>query len=192
MVSGRESRRVTALIAIAVAASTIALVAPLSASGGLTAVEVLYERSGIEIPNGHGAATMTFNADPSTRTVSNVIARFRVRHEQTRQLKLLVKSPAGEKVLVSDGETHGPDLGSGRCRKSSSNVVFTGFTDGASQELADSSAPYPGDFKPHEPLAPLTGDHPDGKWSLIVKDTNPAGDPGTFRCGEVRLALPPR
>jgi hypothetical protein len=191
VVTGRESRRVTALIAIAVAASTVALVMPLSASGGLTAVLTLYEHDGIKIPNGHGAATMTFKAPSNSRTVSSVLARFRVRHEQTRQLKLRVENPAGEKVLVSDGETHGPNLGSGRCGKSPSGVVFTGFADGASQELGDSSAPYPGDFKPHQALAPLTGDHPGGKWTLIVKDTKRGGDPGRFLCGEVRLALPP-
>lgn len=168
-----------------------ALALPAGAGAGLTAILYLYDHDPVAIPNGHGAAKMSFDLPPSTRMVSSVRPNFRIRHDRTQQLKLLVKGPNGETVLLSDGETRGENLGSGPCGEDPDVVDFTGFADSASEGLEAGSAPYVGYWLPNEPLSALTGISQEGRWTLIVKDTNPGGEKGKLLCGLIILTLPP-
>jgi hypothetical protein len=104
-------------LAFVIAATVIevALVLPAIASAGVSEQAVLYSHDPVTIPNGHGAAKMTFTMDPTERTLGSVDANFRVRHARTQQLRLILKAPNGERVLLSDGDTHGENLGERRC-----------------------------------------------------------------------------
>lgn len=188
-----ERRQTRAALAVSVLATTIgaAFVLPGSATAGLTAVISLYENEAVAIPNGHGAAKMPLAMSNSSRMVGSVSANFRVRHDRTQQLKLLLKGPNGVKVLLSDGETRGENLGEGHCGDDPDAVDFTGFRASGPGQLADSSAPYVGYFFPNESLSGLTGIPPEGDWTLIVKDTRSQGDAGKLLCGLVVLSLPP-
>ncbi len=181
-------------LAVAVAASAVvtALVLPAGAGAGLAANLLLYDHDAIPIPNGHGAAKMSFDVPPSTKMVGAVRPNFRIKHHRTQQLKLLVKGPSGESVLLSEGETRGENLGSGHCGEDPDLVGYAGFEDSASQGLEAGSPPFTGYWLPNDPLSALAGDSPQGRWTLIAKDTNPAGEKGKLLCGLIVLALPPR
>jgi hypothetical protein len=173
----------------AVVAGSLLLAAPVSA--GLTEVISLYDNEPVSIPNGHGAAKMPFAMNSSTRTVSAASASFRVRHQRTQQLKLLLKGPNDARVVLSDGLTEGENLGQHQCGEDRNAVGFTAFRDSGPSQILDFSAPYVGNFFPQEPLDPVEGIHPEGDWTLIVKDSNPNGEPGKLLCGLVVLVLPP-
>lgn len=162
---------------------------PAAASAGLTEVAILYSHDAQKIPNGHGAAHITMPFD-SLRQVGAVEADFRVRHERTQQLKLVLKAPTGDRVVLSDGATRGQNLGQKPCVEDSNEVDFTQFDD-SGQAIASGSAPYVGTFAPEEPLSSLSGISPTGDWSLIVKDTASSGDAGKFLCGRLFITLPP-
>lgn len=184
--------RVGPALAGAVTVAAVGLVLPAAASAGLTEVLIRYDHDAITIPNGHGAAKMTFNVPPpNNRLVGSVSANFRVRHERTQQLKLVLKAPNGDRVLLSDGATHGQNLGDGQCTDDYNHAGYTGFRDTSSAPLATGSPPYTGYWQPAEPLSSLTGISPVGDWTLIVQDTRDAGDPGKLLCGLLLLSLPP-
>ena len=188
----RRERRiigVAAIVALVTTATAMAL--PPGAGAGLSAVYQLYDNDAVGIPNGHDAAKMSFDLPSSDRMVGSVQPHFRIRHDRTQQLKLSLKGPNGETVLLSNGETHGENLGSGPCGEDFHTVDFTGFSDSASQNLASGSAPYVGDWLPNEPLSALTDISPEGRWTLIAKDTNSGGEKGRLLCGLLFISLPP-
>ena len=180
-----------ALAAALVLAALTVLALPGSAAAGLTAVVSIYDNEPVPIPNGHGAARMPLAMSSSTRMVGSASANFRVRHKRTQQLKLLLEGPNDVKVLLSDGLTRGENLGENQCGEDRDAVGFTGFRDSGPSQILDFSAPYVGHFFPQEPLDPVEGIPPEGDWTLIVKDTNPNGEPGKLLCGLVVLVLPP-
>jgi hypothetical protein len=190
-VSGSSRRLLPGAISVALGAVLAALMLPAGAGAGLTEVMLLYGHDPVVIPNGHDAAKMSFDADSSTRTVGAVRPNFRIRHDRTQQLELWLKGPSGDKVLLSDHETQGQNLGHGSCGPDYNSVDFTGFDQSASQGLDAGSAPYAGYWLPNESLSPLTGASHEGRWTLIVKDTNPGGDKGKLLCGLVAISLPP-
>lgn len=173
---------------MAVAAVGVAL--PAGAGAGLSGVLTLYEPNPVVIPNGAGAARMSFE-DPNGGDADSVTVGFRVRHSRTQQLDISVKDPDGDRVSLSEGETKGEDLGTGGCPEQNPDTAkFTSFRQTMAQPLSAGTAPYTGYFLPHESLAAVTGPYGPGNWTLIVKDTH-GGVAGKLRCGYVRLSFGP-
>jgi hypothetical protein len=161
---------------------------PSGASGGLMGIRILYSAKSAPIPDGHGAAKYSFQ-DSDWPATGSVTAQVRVRHERTQQLDLTLRAPDGDKVALSQGDTHGKNLGRGACdAEDSAAAEYTGFRDTMSQSLSSGSAPYVDWFQPAEPLSSLAGDPGPGKWQLIVKDTRDDGTAGVLKCGIIRIA----
>jgi Proprotein convertase P-domain len=189
LVKVRGTREATIAALLACLAGAI-LVMPGSAGGGISQVRLLYDRDAVVIPNGHGAARMTMQMEPTSRQLGSVTAGLRIRHRRTQQLRLILRAPTGEHTLLSDGKTHGRNLGRGECLADPTGVRFTQFAQGA-QALSTGAPPYVGEWDPVGSLSKHSGIDPEGPWTLIVKDTNPAGRHGKLLCGEVSLFLPP-
>lgn len=172
------------------AASLAAGLAAAPAPAGLTGVLILYDNDAIAIPNGHGAARMTFE-DDGVEDSGGVSAGVRIRHARTQQLEVSLKGPNGSTVELTRGDTHGENLGTGRCEDDhSGSAEYTSFSDSSSTDIADGTAPYTATFVPREPLSVFTSPIPAGKWKLIVKDTQ-GGAEGKLLCGTVRIPYDP-
>lgn len=173
--------------AVTVLAVTVLVALPLgSASAGLTQIQLLPFLDSVRIPNGHGSARLSLDAEELN--VNSVTAGFRIRHEKTQQLKLLVKAPGVPAVVVSNGDTKGKNLGAGPCAEPSPDPAgLTNFTDFASDPPSSGTAPYLGNFLPRQPLSLLSGFRPAGTWSLIVKDKK-GGPSGKFQCGLIQVS----
>lgn len=176
-------------VAVALAATASAALLPAGAGAGLTGVAQYYEHDPVKIPNGSGAARMVFEENALDNTGSVSVA-VRVRHERTQQLELSLKAPDGTKVSLSEGETHGEDLGVGPCPAQPDAPDMTTFRDASAQPLASGSAPYTGNFLPHEPLAAFPEDFPAGHWVITVRDTQ-GGASGKLLCGYIRVPYDP-
>ncbi len=163
---------------LAAAAAALMLLPASALAGGF---ELIYDRDPVEIPDGQGAARIKLETAVGG-VASAVQPNFRVNHEHTQQLKLMLKGPDGEKVVLSDRETHGKNLGGNPCGEDPNLVGYTGFRDDETSTLADGAPPFTGYSLPNEPLAPFVSAPVDGPWTLIVKDTK-EGTKGSLRCG---------
>ena len=177
------------VVALAVAGS---LVFAAAASAAL----VTYRFGDKPIPNGHRAAKLKFDLDLPDPAVTDVDALVRVTHRKTQQLSLALKGPDGTKVKLSKHDTHGRNLGKKQCLSDpQSSTQFPDFMafDDEGDPLSAGSAPYEGgrsppytfgSFQPRQPLSAFDGGSPDGKWTVIVKDTKP-GAHGVFECARL-------
>src|SRR5215212_8326040 len=152
----------------AVALSTIAclLAGPgLALAGGGAAFP--YQAGSEKIPDGHGKVVYPFmnvGLIGSTMTVTDANVSLRISHPRTHDLIVSLRSPSGQKVLLSRHDTKGTDLGTNpKCPASLPIVppyppmpVFTTFDDSGTQ-LSGAAAPYTGTYKPHSPLSALNG-----------------------------------
>ena len=66
----------------------------------------------MQIPDGKGAAKVTIPVE-GAGTINNMFVGTRVKHPQTRDLKLTLKGPDGNVTTLSDRDTKGQDLGTG-------------------------------------------------------------------------------
>ena len=145
----------------------------------------------VAIPNGSGAAKMSFDLRQADGEVDSISTALRVRHERTQQLELYLKGPNAIKVPLSLGDTHGEDLGTGACvTGQNSPTTYTGFRDSSAQSLAVGSAPYEGYWFPHDPLSAFLGQPMSAVWTLIVKDTH-GGPAGKLKCGNLQITDSP-
>jgi subtilisin-like proprotein convertase family protein len=176
---------------IALLALLVVFGRPDTSSAALHSVLELHSESPIKIPNGSGAARMTFNATQQTgNAVGGIVVDVRVRHEQTHQLEVYVKGPSGPAVALVSHETRGADYGSGQCQSDHpSETLFTRFYDGASSAISTGTQPYTGGWLPHDSLAGFATASIAGTWSIIVKDTHPSGHSGTLKCGMIEIPL---
>jgi Proprotein convertase P-domain len=177
-----QPRPVGGLVAAAAVCGVALGLAPAPALAGYTTFQ--YEVGPVRIPDGHRSARLDFHfIAPPGASVTAIRPNFRVKHRRTRQLRLFVKGPDGTRVLLSDHETHGRNLGAGACGADPDGPSFTGFYDDALVSLADGSPPYSGYYLPHHPLTVFNGETYAGHWSVIIKDTNRRGRPGRLLCG---------
>jgi subtilisin-like proprotein convertase family protein len=143
------------------------------------------------IPDGHDKAVFKLPVAliGSSMTVTDVNVNLRVNHPSTHDLTLLVQSPTGEKVTVSQHNTTGKNLGQGpKCPEEPLPLfpmpVFPDWTtldDASGFPLSSGSAPYPDTYHPHRPLADFNGKQANGTWKLIAKDTK-EGKKGSIQC----------
>lgn len=181
-----QRRKVWLTASLAVAAVCLGTILSGPATAGLTGVLQLHETEAVRIPDGHGAARMTWTSD-DWPTTGSVTIQLRVRHERTQQLDLALRAPDGDKVALSRGDTRGENLGTGPCVEGEPGATaYTGFRATFAQELSSGSAPYANFFLPVESLAPMTGDPGPGSWQLIVKDTR-EGTGGSLKCALLQI-----
>jgi subtilisin-like proprotein convertase family protein len=120
-------------------------------------------------------------------TVTDVNVDLRIDHPHSQDLTLILRSPAGNKVILSKGNTKGKNLGEGGCPKEPLPMFPTFPTwmqldDSSGFPLAGGPAPYVAhSFHPHRPLAPFNGTQANGTWKLTAKDTKD-GEKGQIRC----------
>lgn len=172
------------ILAVSVAGALTA--AP--ASAGLGAVLLLYKKGPVAIPNGSGAARLKFPMTAENTGAAS--AGVRIRHPRTQQLDISLKSPNGAVADLTRGDTRGENLGAHACPdgRDPAGVDFTRFSDNASEDIENGTAPYVGTFLPRQPLAPLGGALPEGRWTLIVRDTGGRAQ-GKLLCGLVQVPL---
>ena len=134
----------------------------------------------VKVPDGEGAAKVTIPIVGSG-TINNMFVGTRVKHPQTKDLKLTLKGPDGNVTTLSDRDTHGQDLGAGSVCGGDPGLMLFGHT--SITLLADGTPPYSNSaFQPVEPFDHFIGDSPAGDWTLKVKDLKDGGNRGRLRC----------
>jgi hypothetical protein len=208
--------RVTAILLGSLVAALILASSAQAGSGD----GYFYAKHTTRIPDGHGKATLQVHStlpndvDP---TLDYVSVSLRIGHPQTRDLVVRLKRPNFQYmgspqsgiprvITIDDRETHGKNLGRGRCPEDVASVPhrFTTLNDAggpplpmmpmATPPLASGSPPYKGAFAPTEPLSGFNGYHaapstdPDSPetWTLTVKDRHD-GHSGVIRCAILYL-----
>jgi subtilisin-like proprotein convertase family protein len=186
----RLMRRLTASLA-GLAVCIAAGVASAPAPAGLQGVLIFYDNKPVAIPNGQGSARMTFE-DNGQDDTGGVSVGVRVRHERTQQLEVSVRGPNGTSVeLTQPGDTRGENLGTGRCLDDEyDSAQLTYFADFSSNDIGSATAPYAGTFQPRQALSAFTSPIPEGRWRVIVKDTQ-GGAEGKLMCAVIRVPYDP-
>jgi subtilisin-like proprotein convertase family protein len=179
-------RRRLALATTMVLAS-LAAGLPGSAAAGLTSVLTVNSDEAVAIPNGSGAARMSFDLSTADGEIDAISTAVRVRHTRTQQLELYLKGPNAIKVPLSVGDTIGEHLGTGACvTGNTSPTTYTGFRDSMAPPLATGTAPYEGYWLPREPLSAFVGQPIAVVWKLIVRDVR-GGPSGKLKCGSLQI-----
>ena len=91
--------------------------------------------------------------------ISDVTIGIDISHSFTRDLKITVVAPDGQRVLLVSGEGGSGD-----------DFSFTTFDDRADLSVRQGDAPFAGDYRPEESLDVFNGVKPNGKWTLEVAD----------------------
>ena len=180
-----------------------------------------YKQGPKAIPDGHGAAKLRIQSelpndvDP---TIDYVSISLRVSHPRTHDLVAKLKRPNFQYmgspqsgiprvITLSNRDTRGKNLGTGKCPASNPQSAPSGFTTlndlggpplpmmpSPSPPLSTGTAPYAGAFAPTEPLSGFNGYHAAPStdpaspetWTLIVKDVR-ANNVGELRCAVLYL-----
>jgi hypothetical protein len=119
--------------------------------------------------------------------VRDVNASVRIGHDYDPDLILTLRSPSGRYVTLANGrggnvQATNNDYGSGA---TSCAGTQTTFDDEAATPFALAPAPWPGSFKPEEPLSGLDGTEIKGRWEFYILDTQAitvGANPGTLYC----------
>ena len=185
-----RGKRTLAIATTAVLAGFAAAL-PGSAPAGLTAVFVINNDDSVAIPNGSGAARMSFDLTPAGGEVDAISTAVRVQHTRTQQLELYLKGPNAIKVPLSLGDTNGEHLGTGPCvTGTTSPTTYTGFRESSAQQLSSGTAPYEGYWIPREPLSVFLNQPMAAVWKLIVRDVS-GGPAGKLKCGNLTISDSP-
>jgi hypothetical protein len=195
------------------------LALPASAQAG-AGEGYFYAKHTTPIPDGHGKATLQIHSvlpmdvDPILDYVSISV---RTNHPQTHDLVVRLKRPNFQYmgnpqsgiprvVTVDDRETHGKNLGKGKCPEDVASVPhrFTTLNDAGGPPLpmvpspppplSSGTAPYTGTYAPTEPLSGFSGYHAAPStdpaspetWTVTVKDRHP-GHAGKLLCAVLYL-----
>lgn len=102
----------------------------------------------------------TIRVSGMTGRVSDINVKVDIDHTWTEDLRLVLISPTGKKVVLSrfQGE-NGNDY---------QNTIFD---DEASKSIRQADAPFRGTYKPMAALSKMDGANPNGLWKLVVQDT---------------------
>jgi subtilisin-like proprotein convertase family protein len=119
--------------------------------------------------------------------VRDVNVSVRIGHDNDPDLILALRSPSGRYVTLANGRggnvpATNNDYGNGA---TSCAGTQTSFDDEAATPFALAPAPWPGSFKPEQPLSSLDGTEIKGRWEFYVLDTQAIGvgaNPGTLYC----------
>ena len=173
------------LVALTVAA--VGAVAGMSAGSAVAGGDIWIPTAEThKIPDGKGKVKMTTDS-PGPGTINDMFVGVRVKHPQTKDLKLSLKGPDGTRAVMSNRDTKGPNLaepGEG-C---DGNLTF--FRTGVGDDLSSGTSPYAATFAPVESFDVYDGDPAAGDWTLTVKDLK-AGNKGKIRCFLISFYVTP-
>ena len=131
----------------------------------------------VAIPDNNSAGASSFISIDAAFPILDVDVLVNITHTYTGDLELLLISPTGTTVSLSD--RHG---GSG------DNFTDTVFDDEAGAPISGGSAPFTGSYQPDGALSTLDGQLPTGVWTFKVVDR--AGiDTGNIEGWQLRLTL---
>lgn len=91
--------------------------------------------------------------------IAHVAVLIDVYHTYTSDLRIVLKGPAGQEVLLV-----------GRKGGSGNNFLQTVFDDRSGSSIIHASAPFRGVFRPETPLAAFNDTDAEGEWTLTVQD----------------------
>ena len=93
-------------------------------------------------------------------TVRRAVLKLNLRHQNSPQVDVTLRSPAGTEVeLTSDnGLTNGE------------GYIGTVFNDGCIDPITSAASPFEGCYSPESPLGVLDGENSEGTWRLVVTD----------------------
>jgi subtilisin-like proprotein convertase family protein len=117
--------------------------------------------------------------------VRDVDAYVRLNHSFTCDLSLGLIAPSGKVDTLSEDNCSdaGANFGTG---KNNCHGHATIFNDSAGRLITRGLNPYPGAYKPQEPLSTLNGSQAKGTWRLVVND-NVQEDTGRLGCVKLRI-----
>ncbi len=112
------------------------------------------------------ASVLTVTNGPAALT--KVTAFVTLTHTWDADLVLTLVAPSGRAVTLVSGRGGGGD-------------DFTGtiFDDGATTSIGGGVPPFPGSYRPENPLSALAGENANGVWTLRIQDAA-SGDTGTL------------
>jgi len=146
-------------------------------TGGEAGVVVDATDAPVPIPDDNPAGASSFVTVDSVFPILDVDVSVDITHTYTGDLELLLISPVGTTVTLSN--RHG---GSG------DNFTNTVFDDEAGSPISGGSAPFTGNYQPDGALSVLDGQLPTGEWTFKVIDH--AGiDTGNIEGWQLRLTL---
>lgn len=172
-------RRIAGSVAILAAALTAGALAAGASGGGNINSDV---PGNVKIPDGKGSAKLGTLINSETE-LTQIYVGVRVKHPQTKDLKLTLRSAQGTVITLSDRDTKGADLGTGTDCDDGDLTYLSSFSNAS---LSDGEAPYSTTFEPIEPYDDLVGEEVDGTWTLKVRDRKD-GNHGRLKC--FRLGL---
>jgi subtilisin-like proprotein convertase family protein len=110
-------------------------------------------------PSGTSGTTLVVANVPDAAEVVDLDINLNIQHTWTGDLILTLISPAGTRVLLSNGYGGGGD-----------NFEDTTFDDEAGTPISSGFAPFTGSWIPDEALAAFDGEDMQGDWTLEVFD----------------------
>jgi subtilisin-like proprotein convertase family protein len=181
--SAAGNRRRVPVVALVLAAAVVT--AGVSAGSAVAGGDIFIEVEDTHrIPDkGHGKVKMTASATPGT--ISYMFVGVRIKHPQTRDLKLSLRSPDGVRRVLSSRDTRGSNLGEAG---EGCDGEITVFHSEFGSPLSGGSAPYAGAFTPVGDFSDYYGDPTEGDWTLTVRDLK-EGHTGKIKCFELSFYL---
>ena len=146
-------------------AKTITLQVP---TGGAGASQAFTQSTPVAIPDNTPAGASSTLAVSGVGPLADVNARVNITHPYDGDLAIMLKSPAGTVVTLS--QSRGGD---------GDNFTATVFDDEAATAIGAGAAPFTGSFRPDQPLSAFDSQTADGTWTMIVVD-QAGGDEGTL------------
>ncbi|MCA9212653.1 MAG: proprotein convertase P-domain-containing protein, partial [Planctomycetales bacterium] len=92
--------------------------------------------------------------------LTNATLTLNIQHKNVQELKAFLLSPDGTRIDLFDSVGADGD-----------NFTSTTFSDTATTNIEDGTAPFTGSFKPVDLLSLLIAEDPNGLWTLVVEDT---------------------
>ncbi len=116
---------------------------------------------------------------PQDATIADLDVRLHISHSQDRDLRVVLRAPWGQEVVLIDGRGGTGD-----------NFHYTTLDDEAAVSIAAGKPPFTGSFRPEQPLSALDGRNARGTWQLMVTDRAAYGV-GTLHYWMLQITLPP-
>ena len=99
-------------------------------------------------------------------SLDSITLLVNLEHNRTGDLKMVLRSPAGGDVVLSDHR--GGDNG----------IIQVSFLEDTPRSITDADFPVQGSYRPEENLSVLHGSNPNGTWHLRIADTVTNGKQG--------------
>lgn len=137
-------------------------------NGVLNGFKINPSSSAVVAINDNATSNSTISVSGISDVISSLTVTINITHTYTADLDIFLVSPLGTRIELST-DNGGAGL----------NFTNTTFDDNAAIAITAGAAPFTGSFQPETPLSALTGQSPNGVWTLEVTD-DAGGDIGTI------------